>query len=226
MYFYIIYHEGLKYSNEIENIIREKFELFKNIDIHINKNDINDFFLNYLYKNEPRTHILWKINYLINKSYENSKFKIKILIVNDKNETFFDDRGTIKNKNIEIVKRQIRNKFNPKFNDKNKQILPLDKGVSHNHVIHSSDLPKEFEIIKNIIMKYKKYKIFKVDKYHHKNDFFLNYFINKYHYSVNNIDDCEIILSGGKFISNTENYPNIKYVLLIFIFLKYNIANL
>jgi len=212
MYFYIIYPEGLKYSDEIEGIIIDNFELFKNIDIDIKKNDINDFFLNYLYKNEPRGHILGKINYLINNLSNSPIFKIKILMVNDKKERFFNDRGTQKNENIETVKREIRNKFNPEFDDKNKQIFPLNKGVSHNHVIHSNDLPKEFEIIKNIIMRYKKYKIFKADTYHHKNDFFLNYFINNYHYSVNNINDSDIILSGGKFLSKTENYASKKFI--------------
>ena len=119
---------------------------------------------------------------------------MKILIVNDNNESFFNDRDTKKNKNIEFVKREIRNKFNPKFQDNNKKIFPLNKGVSHNHVIHSNDLPEEFEIIKNILIKYKKYKIFKIDTYHHKNEYFLNYFIKKYHHIVNDIDSANLFL--------------------------------
>lgn len=212
MYFYIIFPEGLKYCNEIEDILKKKFELIRNIDIDIDNNDINDFFLKYLYKNEPRSHILGKINYLLNNLSNNIIFKIKILLVNDKNERFFNDRGTKKNENIEIVKREIRNKFNPKFNDENKKIFPLNKGISHNHVIHSNDLPEEFVIIKNIIMIYKKYKIFKVDTYHHKNEFFLNYFINKYHYSVNNINDSDIVLSGETFLSKIENCDSKKFI--------------
>lgn len=211
MYFYIIYPEGLNHTEKILEVIRNNFELHKNVDIEINKNEINNFFLNDLYKNELKQHILAKINYLLNNSL-NAPFKIKVLIVNDRNETFFNDRGTKKNKNIEMVKRELRNKFNPRFQDINKQILPLNKGVSHDHVIHSNDLPEEFEIIQNIIIKYKKYKIFKTDVYHHKNEFFLNYFINKYHHRVNSIDSADIILSAGTFIPKTENYATKKFI--------------
>tara|TARA_B110001450_G_scaffold73959_1_gene70420 strand:- start:4679 stop:6007 length:1329 start_codon:yes stop_codon:yes gene_type:complete len=211
MYFYIIYPNALNNTEKIKEIIIDNFELHKNIDIEINNDDINDFFFNNLYKNEPKQHISSKINYLLNNTL-NTPFKVKILIVNDNNESFFNDRDTKKNKNIEFVKREIRNKFNPKFQDNNKKIFPLNKGVSHNHVIHSNDLPEEFEIIKNILIKYKKYKIFKIDTYHHKNEYFLNYFIKKYHHIVNDIDSADIILSAGTFIPKTENYSTKKFI--------------
>ncbi len=37
------------------------------------------------------------------------------------------------------IKNRIRNLYNPKHNNPDFQILPLDKGVSHEHVIHASD---------------------------------------------------------------------------------------
>ena len=211
MYFYIIFPSGFNNLQEIKKKIQQKFDIYKTIEISIDKTEINDFFFNYLYNTEPKHHIIGKINHLINNN-SNSEFKIKVFLINDNNEIFFNDRGTKKNQNIEMVKRDIRNCFNPKFDDINKQIFPLDKGVSHEHIIHSNDIPNEFNIIQNIILKFKKYNIFKVDKYHFKNEFFLNYFINKYHNSVNNINDADIILSAENFIPNTEKFPQKKFI--------------
>lgn len=212
-YFYIVYQEGFKYLTDIEQIIKNNFILLNIIDLKINKENIDDFFYKNLYINEPKTHISNKINYLVQNLYDDVLFEIKIIIVRDNNECFFIDRGTKKNKNIENVKRDIRNKFNPKFTDKTRQILPLNIGVSHNHIIHSSDLPDEFYIIKNIITKYKKFNIYKADIFHHKNDYFLNYFLNKHHNIVNNIDDSDIIISGSKYINNTNLYHHKRFIL-------------
>ena len=90
------------------------------------------------------------------KNVVKSEFKMKVLFIKDNNEIFFNDRGKMKNQNVEMVKRDIRNRFNPKFKDLDKQIFPLKKGVSHNHIIHGSDLPNEYNIIEKIISKYKK----------------------------------------------------------------------
>ena len=95
MYFYIIYPNALNNTEKIKEIIIDNFELHKNIDIEINNDDINDFFFNNLYQNEPKQHISSKINYLLNNTL-NTPFKVKILIVNDNNESFFNDRDTKK----------------------------------------------------------------------------------------------------------------------------------
>ena len=49
-------------------------------------------------------------------------------------------------KNLFEIKKEIRNEFNPKFDDPELEIIPLNKGVSHDHVIHSSE--NEFDFIK------------------------------------------------------------------------------
>ena len=41
------------------------------------------------------------------------------------------------------MKKMILNLYNPKLPNPNQRIMPLKKGVSHNHVIHSSDLSRE-----------------------------------------------------------------------------------
>lgn len=211
MYFYIIFPYGFNKLEEITNMLQQKFDIFKSIQIKIHESELNNFFFNYLYIEEPKNHITEKIKHLVN-DVSNSEFEIKVFLIKDKNEVFFNDRGTLKNKNIEMMKRDIRNKFNPKFDDINKEIFPLNKGVSHNHIIHSNDVPSEFKIIKNIILRFKKYNIFKFDKYHFKNDFFLNYFINKHHKHVYNIEEADIVLSADTAIYDTYKYPYTKFI--------------
>ena len=211
MYFYILYPHGLSYQKEIITILKTNFKIIKILDLNIKNRDLNEFFFNYLYKNENKHHIKNKLQY-INSILSQNNFKMKIILLNDDNEVFFNDRGTRKNIKIENIKREIRNKFNPKFDNSNRQIFPLEKGVSHNHIIHSNDVPEEYQIIKNIIIRYKKYNIFKVDNYHHKNEFFLRYYINNYHNSVDNIRNADIILSASKFLFKTETFPDKKFI--------------
>ena len=211
MYFFIIYEHGLKHCEEITNILSNKFTIKRMVNLNIRKNHMLNFFFKYLYKNENHMHISNKIKYLFQLN-KNNMFKMNIYMVCDKNEVFFNDRGTKKNLNIELIKRTIRNKFNPKFYDKNLKIFPLEKGVSHNHIVHSNDVPEEYNIIIDILKKYKKYKIYKVDTYHHKNEEFLNMFINKYHIPVYNLNDAEIILSAGTKITTHPSFKNKKFI--------------
>lgn len=211
MYFFILYPNGLSYCEDVYNILKNNFVVIKILELNIQNKDLDDIFFNYLYRNENKLHIQGKLRYMM-PFFSQKCFKIKIILIDDEKEIFFNDRGKKKNKNIEMIKREIRNKFNPKFDDINKQIYPLEKGVSHNHVIHSNDTPEEYKIIENIIIKYKKYNIIKADTYHHKNDIFLNYFINKHHNVVNNLNDADIILSAAKYIGDTHNFKNKKFI--------------
>lgn len=154
MYFYIIYPNGLKHHIDIENIIKKKFKIINSIDMNIHKNDMDDFFYNYLYKNIPTRDIYDNIKYLY--SYvSNDIFKIKIYIIEDYKYIYFIDRGVKKNMNVEYIKRDICNKYNSKFKDNDKHIFPLNKGVSHNHVVYSNNLPEEYEIINDIYIKFR-----------------------------------------------------------------------
>ena len=71
-----------------------------------------------------------------------------------KTSKFYKAGNVTKCEQIEKCKIRIRNKFNPKLSDNNKRIVPLDKGVSHNHIIHSTDIPSEFFTINRILYKY------------------------------------------------------------------------
>jgi len=65
--------------------------------------------------------------------------------------------NTLKSQGVENLKRYIRNCYNPKLDDPNKRIAPLNSGVSHNHVIHSSDLFSEVSHICSLFnLNYKK----------------------------------------------------------------------
>ena len=52
---------------------------------------------------------------------------------------------------IKDTKTIIRNKYNPPFDDKNKRILPLDVGVSHDHCIHGSDYESQVRHVLKVL---------------------------------------------------------------------------
>ena len=59
--------------------------------------------------------------------------------------------STIQCNNVNAVKIFLRNKYNPKHEDRNFIIKPLNKGVSHNHIIHSSDNEHQVDFILKLI---------------------------------------------------------------------------
>ena len=108
-------------------------------------------------KENPLKICLDIINLIQNKLYDFKKFIFKTIQSSEYKEY----------KEIEDIKINKKNQFNPKLSDKNKTIYPLRKGVSHYHVIHSSDY--EFDIVKlEFILK--KFGILKnLERYKHKN---------------------------------------------------------
>ena len=63
MYFYILYPNGLSHQNEIVNILKTKFNVFKTIQLKIQNKDLNEFFFEHLYKGENKVHIYHKLQY-------------------------------------------------------------------------------------------------------------------------------------------------------------------
>lgn len=55
-------------------------------------------------------------------------------------------------------------------------------------------------------------KIYIIDKYHHKNQFFLDYLVDTFYNRVYDIHDADIIFSASTFV-NPEKYPNKKFIL-------------
>ena len=155
-YYFVIYEHGIHNLDSICEIIKKnKIQIDQKINIQLPGNRFTEFILD-LYPAENKNFILSKNKFIL-KNSKNDKINSVILIVRIEKSDFFIDRGTRKCKQIELVKRYVRNLLNPKFSELDKKIFPLDKGVSHDHVIHSTDTPKEFTNIYNIIDKYSNY---------------------------------------------------------------------
>ena len=158
-FYFIVYDHGIDKLNLIcDEIKQNNIRLDKKILMDLPTNEFNNFVFN-LYKNEPYRHIKAKNDYIIQKSKEKNSVKIAILLVSLPKWNIMKVGSCVKSIEIESLKRKFRNLYNPKFPDLNKQISPLDKGVSHNHIIHSTDHPKEFKSVYEIVDKYFKYSI-------------------------------------------------------------------
>ena len=153
-FYFIIYEHGIEHCNAIcDEIEKSKLRIDEKIHLELPSNKFTDFIFE-IYPDNNKDHILNKNKYIINSSKKKEHVRTIILLVSiDK----WEPMSRYKCKEIEMVKRKIRNLYNPKFKDINQQIRPLNKGVSHNHVIHSIDLPNEFFPIYNVIDKYSKY---------------------------------------------------------------------
>lgn len=214
----IIWTHGLKYLGDVTDIIRKEYK--QNFRISISKrymlgNNLNTFLFD-LYKDENASHIKAKVSYLLNyvtKEKCNATIHvIKLINLSPSPQTFY--KNSIKCKHVEGLKLRIRNLFNPKFSDLTKQVFPLDVGISHNHIIHSSDNGSEVYHLEKILEKYAtihKLKIYKIDKYHHKNEAFLNYYIDSQHERVSDIKSADIVLSAATPLS-VENHPKTDFV--------------
>lgn len=152
-FYFVIYDHGIDYYYEICNKIQySQIRIDEKINLQI-PNDKFEKFIFDIYPDTNKKHILDKNQYILNISKKNGTTRASILLVSIDKWSHMEKKC----KEIELVKREIRNLYNPKFEDINKQIKPLNKGVSHNHVIHSTDLPKEFTPIYSIIDNYNMY---------------------------------------------------------------------
>lgn len=152
-FYFVIYDHGIDYYYEICNKIQDsQIRIDEKINLQI-PNDKFEKFICDIYPDTNKKHILDKNQYILNISKKKGTTRASILLVSIDKWSHMEKKC----KEIELVKREIRNLYNPKFEDINKQIKPLNKGVSHNHAIHSTDLPKEFTPIYSIIDKYSNY---------------------------------------------------------------------
>lgn len=152
-FYFVIYEHGIDYYDAICNKLEEsKIRIDDKINLQI-PNDKFEQFIFDIYPDNNKKHIAMKNKYILNISKKKGSTRATILLVSIDKWSHMEKKC----KEIELVKREIRNLYNPKFEDINKQIKPLNKGVSHNHVIHSIDLPKEFTPIYSIIDKYSNY---------------------------------------------------------------------
>ena len=159
-FFFVIYEHGInKIDNICEEIEKTQIRIDKKINIDLPHNKFQEFIIN-IYPDINKRHILSKNNYIIQKSKKKDHVKAIILLVSISKWNFMINKHNSvinKCKEIELFKRHIRNLYNPKLDDINKPSGPLNNGVSHNHIIHSIDLPNEFTLIYHILDKYSKY---------------------------------------------------------------------
>jgi len=82
----------------------------------------------------------------------NNNFIIKIYLLNMDPTVYIIFVESTNNKDVNILKWRIREQFNPKFEDLTFQPhKALSPGITHNHVIHSSDIPEETELLKKYL---------------------------------------------------------------------------
>lgn len=207
----IIWGNGLNYVPEIVNeiaidsnfqIVRLKYHSFTNT-----KSFIEDV---YKCDTVPLEHLISKSKYL-----HTAPQKCMVIIVkNFRPQEQMVGSGEFKHiqcQNITNLKIRIRSKYNPKFLDVNKQINPLPKGVSHDHVIHGTDYSSQTDYLL-------KYFNLNTTSYYSRYDQ-LDYFV-PWHLNIetSKIQECTIDISKlkcnilGKGLMDINCSPHYKYV--------------
>lgn len=149
--YFLIWGNGINNTREIISEIRNvsNFEII--IIKKIQTKNIKQFIDNvYECDTVPIEHLRVKTQYLL-KSEPNMIF---ILVKNIEPNEQLVGQGQFQHiqcLKINNMKKLIRNKFNPKFTDLNKRIMPLDKGVSHEHIIHASDYESQTKHVLNVV---------------------------------------------------------------------------
>ena len=143
--FFTIWGNGLRHAEAILDILRKEKDLEI---IRIEKRRIKNMkkFVFDLYRCDtvPIWHLRSKLKYLF-------KVQPEILIVFVKNhnpQELATGQGPFRKVQchyINQIKIGIRNLYNPRHPDKNFQIKPLNKGVTHEHVIHASDYEEQVD---------------------------------------------------------------------------------
>lgn len=143
--FFTIWGNGLAHKDEILDILRneDSLEIIR-IESRKVRNMKKFVFDLYGCDTVPIWHLHAKLKYLF-------RLEPEILVVFVKNynpqempvgqEKF----RKVQCQYINQIKIRVRNQYNPRHADKNFQIKPLNKGVSHEHVIHASDYEEQVD---------------------------------------------------------------------------------
>lgn len=143
---FIIWEHGVNDLESIRDKINQNnIHIAKQINFNLPSNKFKEFIRD-VYPDTNKKDILAKNKYIIEKSEQKNNVRAVLLLVRANSSSL-----------VHSTKISIRNIYNPKFRDLNQQIPPLNRGVSHNHVIHSTDSPTEFTIVYNVIGKYSSY---------------------------------------------------------------------
>jgi len=155
--YFIIWNHGFKYIEQILDIIRDHPQI-KIQRIFRRKIDSLDKFINHIYKLDKASysHIQDKSKYL--KKIGN---EIYIIFVRDINTEYRYKNEHKYSYNITYLKWYIRLLFNPKTKDENINITEelIINGIksaknwpsflTHHHIIHSSDIEEETQLVKD-----------------------------------------------------------------------------
>jgi len=156
-FYYVIYDHGMDKLNSIcSEIEKNKIRIDKKIILDLPRN-IFPMFVMGLYTNEQQHHIIAKNRYILEQNKHKNSMKLSILLVSVPIAHSMKVADSFKCREIELTKRHIRNLYNPRFSNPEEKIEPLNKGVSHHHVIHSTDFPVEFPSIYSILDNYSCY---------------------------------------------------------------------
>ncbi len=144
-HFFIIWPNGFDHIGDILKILRSEKDLqILTIRKHTFKN-MHDFVFDlYGCDSVPLRHLKSKLTYLYNLPPE----VINIFVENFNPQETVMGSVPFRKKQCQYIvsiKNKIRNLYNPKHRDANFQILPLDKGVSHEHVVHASDREEQVD---------------------------------------------------------------------------------
>ena len=158
-FYYVIYDHGIDKLNSIcEEIQKQNIRIDKKILMDLPKQFFPQFIFG-LYKDEQQQHIISKNRYILEQNKNKVSVKVSILQVSVPIAHYMKVGNSQKCTQIELTKRHIRNLYNPKFSNLEQQIDPLNKGVSHHHIIHSTDFPCEFMSFYNIIDTYSRFTV-------------------------------------------------------------------
>jgi len=143
--FFTIWGNGLQHAEEILSILRSEKDLeIIRIEFLKVKNMKKFVFDLYACDTFPIEHLRAKLKYLF-------KVRPEVLIIFVRNYNPLEKPAgagafrKVQCQYIIQIKTNIRNQFNPRHPDKDFQILPLGKGISHEHVIHASDYESQVD---------------------------------------------------------------------------------
>ena len=141
----LLWPHGYSYKDQILIIISKKYKIIYHNSFKID--DLQSFVIK-IYKGEDINNIRNKIKYLLS---NNDNGKIYLYIFENEETDIQYYRKVFSSKGVKYLKNLIRNLYNPKLSNPEQRILPLDKGVSHDHIIHCTDTSVEVPYICNLL---------------------------------------------------------------------------
>jgi hypothetical protein len=212
--FFMIWGNGVQHVSGIVDMIRED----KNFDIiRISSFEIGNMnqFINKVYECDsvPMNHLVNKTRYLLK-----SPNKCVFVLVKNKNpREEYCGVGNFRHiqcLNVNLLKKKIRNKYNPPFPNIKRQVPPLDTGVSHEHCIHASDYESQVEHMLKML------NLGNIEYYNRYNNLEYNFpfHLNFREYDLDDVNLNSLKMSvlnqnGTPIVMSIEESPHYQYVL-------------